>query len=213
MKKIGYATLVVLTVTMLGACGNKNSKQEKVTNEAKIETKDTKENKDGFYNDSDEWVTFKEVQSKYKDYQDAYKKEDYETAFELSNWLKAYNQINGLSEEQIMLIQENHNPLINLDKAKSALKEAKEQRQLSYENTILTYLDQFNESNVSDENLLKIAENYRKEADELFNSIAKEQKRERPSQMTQNSRVGSGNEDYDEDGNYIDGGQVLGSED
>ncbi|WP_288394130.1 hypothetical protein [uncultured Vagococcus sp.] len=213
MKKIGYATLVVLTVTMLGACGNKNSKQEQATNEVKTETKDTKENKDGFYNDSDEWVTFKEVQAKYKDYQKAYKNEDYETAFELSDWLKAYNQINGLSEEQIMSIQDNHNPLINLDKVKNALDEAKEQRQLSYENTIFTYLDQFNQSNVSEEALLKIADSYQKEADELFDSIATEQKRERPSQMTQNSRVGSGNEDYDEDGNYIDGGQVLGSED
>lgn len=213
MKKIIYAALVVLTVTMIGACGNKNSQQEQTSNGVKTETKDTKENKDGFYNDSDEWITFKEVQAKYKDYQKAYKSEDYETAFELSDWLKAYNQVNGLSEEQIMLIQENHNPLINLDKAKSALKEAKEQRQLSYENTVLTYLDQFNESNVSDENLLKIAENYRKEADELFDSIAKEQKRERPSKMTQDSRVGSGNEDYDEDGNYLDGGKVLGSED
>ncbi|WNF89792.1 hypothetical protein [Vagococcus fluvialis] len=213
MKKIGYITLVVLTVTMLGACGNKNSKQEQTTNEAKTETKDTKENKDGFYNDSDEWVTFEEVQSKYKDYQKAYKSEDYETAFELSDWLKAYNQINGLSEEQIMLIQDNHNVLINLDTVKHALDEAKEERQLSYENAVLTYLDQFKQSNVSDEALLKIADSYQKEADELFDSIAKEQKRERPSQMTQNSRVGSGNEDYDEDGNYIDGGQVLGSED
>lgn len=212
MKKIGYITLAVLTVTMLGACGNKNLKQEQATNEVKIETRDTKENKDGFYNDSDEWVTFKEVQAKYKDYQKAYKNEDYETAFELSDWLKAYNQVNGLSEEQIVLMQDNHNPLINLDKVKNALVEAKEQRQLSYENTVLTYLDQFNQSNVSDEALLKIADSYQKEADELFDSIAKEQKRERPSQMTQNSRVGSGNEDYDEDGNYIDGGQLLGSE-
>ncbi|MBE9390293.1 hypothetical protein [Vagococcus salmoninarum] len=104
-----------------------------------------------------------------------------------------------------MSIQDNHNPLINLDNVRKALDEANEQRQLSYENTFLTYLDQFNQSNVSDEALLKIADNYRKEADELFDSIAKEQQRERPSKITQSSRVGSGNEDYDEDGNYIDG--------
>lgn len=112
-----------------------------------------------------------------------------------------------------MLIQANHNVLINLDNVKKALNEAKEQRQLSYENTVLTYLDKIKQSDVSDKDLLKIADKYQREADELFDSIAKEQKRERPSQMTQNSRVGSGNEDYDEDGNYIDGGQVLGSDD
>lgn len=204
MKKIKIMAMFGLAITLLASCGTQKAETE---GNAPLENPTSLSQpieEDGFYTNDEQFITFKEVQDKFATYQELYRNEDFDEAYELSDWLKAYNQQNGLTEEQIVLIQDNNNPIINLDEVKKALEEVAETKDLTLENKALMNLEQFKQADVKDKDLQKIYEKYQKETEEIFNSLAKELNQQRPSKVIRSDRFGSGNEDYDEDGKYID---------
>ncbi|MGL5686480.1 MAG: hypothetical protein ACRCXQ_11870 [Vagococcus fluvialis] len=208
MSKKLWLLIALLSVVLLVGCGKKESVNHTNKNEP-IEMNTEAINEDGYENENGDFVPFSKVKENMNAYDQAIKEEDFDKALELEDWLRANSHRNGMTEEEINHVTTNHGGLVELDKVKEALTKAKENEDMSTERSALNGLKGFEESLTTDSELKIINEKYQKEVEKVYSDLAKKTGIPRVRDIKKNDRIGSGNEDYDEDGKYIDGGDDV----
>lgn len=208
MSKKLWLLIELLSVVLLAGCGKKEvTNQTKKNKQVEMNTEVMKE--DGYENENGYFVPFSKVKENMNAYDQAIKEEDFDKALELEDWLRANSHRNGMAEEEINRVTTNHGGLVELDKVKQALIKAKENEDMSTERSALNGLKGFEESLTTDSELKIIYEKYQKEVEKLYSDLAQKTGIPREKDVKKNGRIGSGNEDYDEDGKYIDGGDDV----
>lgn len=124
-------------------------------------------------------------------------------------WLKANSHQNGMTEEEIERVNTNHGGLVELARVKEAIQMAKEKEDMSTEHQALNGLRDFKKTLTTDELLEELFKKYENQVDEVYDELSKKTGIRREKDEVKNDRIGSGDEDYDEDGNYIEGGDDV----
>lgn len=207
-KKLNMILIPLLTVTVLVGCGKDKENGTKTDNDS-VAVSSSKNKAEGYEDENGNFVSFKEVKEKLVAYDQSIKDEDFEKALELEAWLESNSHQNGMTPEEVERINTNHGGLVSLSRIKEAIDMAKDKEDMSTEIQALNGLKEYEEAITSDPLLDEIAKNYQKQVDDVFNELSKKTNIPREKDTVKNDRIGSGDEDYDEDGNYIDGGKDV----
>lgn len=194
--------LYVLMMTSLVGCGTKSENKDYSENRI-----DSQNQENGFVDYNDAFHSFKEVDQAKKDYLKQIKKGDFINAITTEEWLWEYQDRNGLTSEEVNTYHNNHNALILLSEIEDRLNMAEEKKELYYEVEILPKLEELNSMSIGTTEIINQIKYYEKRTDDVFNTISKEvgEKRHRE----RNAPRYDGNEDFDSNGNYIEGGEDV----
>ncbi|UQF70235.1 hypothetical protein M2901_05450 [Vagococcus lutrae] len=194
--------IYLMVIGSLVGCGNKIEEEVSSGNDITAQNK-----KDGFVDYNDIFHSFKEVKQAKKEYLKQIKNGEFIEAITTEEWLWEYRDRNGLTQEEANIYRNNHNALLLLSEIDDRLKLAEKKKEMYYEVEILPKLNELKAMPIATKEIVNQIKKYEKKTEELFNTISKDLGEKRHSEK--NNPKMDGNEDYDNDGNYIQGGEDV----